>query len=96
MSNVADLTAVQHFVDVLKHVKTETARLNDMAAHAREEIESALGDKEIGVIGGKQVVSYVRSDRNVVSVRLLKERYPEIADECTETGTVRRFLVMDE
>jgi len=88
---------VAHFYAVLEYVRTERAKLADMEAKARDEIQNAMGDNEIGTIEGREVVRWCRTTRRAVDVTYLKQAYPDIASACTRTTEIRAFrLVVPE
>jgi predicted phage-related endonuclease len=90
-----DLASVRHFVAVLEYVKAEKAKLSELEKQAREVIEEALGDKEIGVLDNQHVVSWTKSERRAVSIKKLKDEFPAVAETCTEVTQVRTFKLID-
>lgn len=52
-----------------------------------------LGDAGAGYLGDQKIVSYPEVHTNRISARKLRELFPEVAEECTETSTHRRLTV---
>lgn len=97
-----DLEAYRHSVNILQFVDQERAKIKqrlDELKEVEEEslaiIQEALGTHgEIGLLDGKPVVTWHKTYQKRVSQRLLKERYPEIAEEVKTEIEVRTWKVV--
>lgn len=66
----------------------------DIKKQAREHLEQALGDSEIGTVGGVERVrwTFVKSSR--LDQKKLKEQAPDLVAQCTVESTSRRFTLV--
>lgn len=80
-------------------------RWKQRAAEAKEQMDTidavvmaALGEAEVGTIGGKKVVTWKGSERNTIDTKALKEAHPALAAEFNKTTSVRtlRYTAVKE
>lgn len=57
------------------------------------QIRAILGNAEIGLVGDKPAVTWKSQPDTRISPDLLREKYPEIAAECSITKPVRKLLI---
>lgn len=60
------------------------------------ELKALLGDAEIGVLDGREVVTWKATTSNRLDTKALKAAHPDLASEFTSASTSRRFLVKGE
>ncbi|MFD8494235.1 hypothetical protein [Amycolatopsis sp. NPDC059657] len=91
------IDAFAHLEASLRQIKTEQARLGK----ERKEHETALkahlraAGARVGTVRGVPVVSFMPSLRIALDQNVLKEKYPEIAQECTDISEVWTFRLLD-
>lgn len=93
MSTSVDLSHVRAQVEILKYVKAQQAKLKELEKEARSVIEEALGGHETGKLDGSTVVTWKFGKANRLNQGLLKQKYPEVAAECTQLNQTRTFTV---
>lgn len=93
MTDTVAIDTLKAQLAILNHVREKKAELAEMEAAARAAIETALGDAEIGTIDGRPAVSYKYVRRQSVDQKLLKQKYPEIAEQCLTVTESRRFTI---
>lgn len=97
-----DLEEYRHQVNILQFVEQERKKLNDRLKELEEveeesiaAIQEALGRTgEIGLLDNKPVVTWHKSSQKRLNQSLLKERYPEIHEECKTDVPIRSFKVV--
>jgi predicted phage-related endonuclease len=95
MSSV-DLESVRAQVEILKYCKTRKAELKELEENARGAVEEAMGDAEHGLLDGAEAISWSSYKRRSLNQKALREERPEIVEEYTQTGVVRKFEIVDE
>ncbi len=95
--NDTDIDPIAGWVDIYKAGLKEKARIEEGLAIARARIEEALGDNEVGRIGGQPVVKWThvttsRFDQGKAKTLLDAE---QLASCMTETAS-RRFTLVSE
>lgn len=95
MTNV-DLESVRDHVQILKWAKARINEVKDLEQNARDAIEEALGDNDIGQLDGQTVVTWTTHKKRQFQQAKLKEAYPELADEFTELVEARTFKLVDQ
>lgn len=91
---MTDLTAIAAQVELLKYCKRKEAELKAIAQQARSAIEEALGDSEIGTVGGEEVVRWRHIKTHRLDQKALKADHPDIVAGYTEAVETRRFEVL--
>lgn len=89
-----DLEPVRAHVEVLIWAKARAAELKYLEKNARDAIEEALGDNEIGQIDGETVITWATHKKRQFQQAKLKEAHPEIVEEYTETVEGRQFKLV--
>jgi hypothetical protein len=95
MSADKDIDEVAGWIDVLRTAQGEKAKAEDVIAQARAKIEEALGEAEVGNVGGVPVVrwTFVRSER--FDQKKAKAILGDAAAECMVASESRRFTLVD-
>lgn len=85
---------VAGWVDVIRVAQQQIAQKQEVIAHARERIEDALGDAEVGTVDGAPAVrwTYVTSTR--FDQKKAKAILGDEADACMTETTTRRFTLV--
>lgn len=88
------LDELKGWLDVYRAAAAEKARAEDVMAQARERIEHALGDDEVGTVDGQPVVrwTFVRSER--FDVKKAKALLGDDAAACLVPMETRRFTLV--
>lgn len=79
----------------LRRLRARQDRLASERVDLEHAIKAALGECESGTIDGVEVVTWRRAKRAAVSLALVRERFPEVAAECTEMTEVRPLRLVD-
>lgn len=88
--------SVAYWVDELRKIRAEKAKLAEAEDIARQHIEAALGDATIGYVNGVPAVrwSVVESER--LDVKKAREVLPEqVLNLLMRKQTTRRFSLLD-
>lgn len=80
---------------IIEHeeAKKEADKALARLERAKNGVRLAVGDAGKAYYGDHPVVSYPEVKNGGVDVSMLKEKYPEIAEECAATGTHRRLNI---
>lgn len=91
-----DLDDIRGWIAVLNVAREEKARAEGVIAQAREKIEDALGDEEVGALDGQPVVrwTYVTSTR--FDQKKARSLLGDAADACVIETSGRRFTVVGD
>lgn len=89
--------AFAHLIASLRRIKRKQAKLSQERKEHEAVIKAALvaAGAEVGTVGGVPVVSFSGSLRIALDQNLLKERYPEIAKECSDISEVNTFRLLN-
>lgn len=89
------LDEIKGWLDVYRAAAAEKARAEDVMAQARERIEDALGDDEVGTVDGQPVVrwTFVRSER--FDIKKAKAILGDEAAACIVPSESRRFTLVE-
>lgn len=92
---MTELDEIKGWLDVYRAAAAEKAKAEDVMAQAREKIEDALGDDEVGTIGGQPVVrwTFVRSER--FDQKKAKALLGDDAAACIVPTESRRFTLVE-
>lgn len=71
---------------LVKDAERELERLDN-------ELRALVGDHEIATFGGERVITWKQYVANRLDTKAVKERFPDVAAECTRPSTSRRWLV---
>ena len=82
------------WIDIYRAAQDAIAKAEEAKAVAREKIEDALGDDEVGTIAGQPVVrwTFVHSER--FDQKKAKELLGDDVADCMVTSTSRRFEIV--
>ena len=89
------LDDIAGWVEVLRRAQAEKQRAEDVIAQAREHIEDALGDSEIGTVNGEPVVRWTFVHANRFDQKRAKAFLGDEYDACLVTSSSRRFSLVD-
>lgn len=96
MQTEIELDALANWIIHLKQLKADRADIDMQIEVAEGHIKDALGDAEVGTLGGEPIVrwSYVISNR--FDQKAAKELLtPEQVEACTKPSESRRFTIVD-
>ncbi len=94
MSNV-DLDSVRDHVQILKWAKARIAEVKELEKNARDAIEEALGDNEIGQLDGETVITWTTHKKRQFQQAKMKEDHPDLVEAYTELVEARQFKLVD-
>ena len=81
------------WVETYLKAKVTVKRAEEYLAEAKNWLAFHVGDAGAGYLGDDKVVSWPEVHQRRISATVLRERFPQIADECTVTSTHRRMTV---
>lgn len=90
-----DLESVRGAIEILRMCKTNASKLKELETSARDAIEEAMGEEEIGKLDGEVVITWTHSKRRQFQQKKMAEEHPEIAVEFTELTETRTFKLVD-
>lgn len=82
-------------IAALRRVKARADKLDVERTRLEREIKAALGETERGTVDGVDVIHWTRTKRATVSVKLLKEKHPDVAEACTVTQEIRSLRLVE-
>lgn len=96
MTVTRDIDDVAGWIEVLRRATAEKQRADEVIAQARERIEEALGDAEVGAVAGTPAVrwTWVESTR-IDTKRVRALLAPDDLAAVTVTSASRRFTLVD-
>jgi predicted phage-related endonuclease len=87
---------VAGWLELYKKTQTEIKALEEKVATAKEKIQEALGDSEIGTIDGAPVVRWTRVTTTRLDMKKAKEVLdPAILAFLSSESTSRRFTLVE-
>lgn len=94
--NEVELVGLANWVMLLKQLRADRAQIDEQIDMAEAQIKDALGDAEVGTIGGEPVVrwSHVitqRFDQKMAKAILSDEQIAA----CTKPSESRRFTIVE-
>ncbi|TCO47329.1 hypothetical protein [Actinocrispum wychmicini] len=89
-----DLTDLHLIYHALLAAKAEEERVAQVCEDLSAIIKGRLGDAEIGLLGGRPVVSYKQGKRTILRAKMVQDEYPDIARKCSDTIPVRPFKLL--
>ncbi len=92
-SEAVAIDSIADIVEELRRTKVSVKQLEDKQRKAENEIKSAMGECEVATVAGVPVVTWKMSEWHRIDLDILRDVYPDIADDCTVTKPIRRFLV---
>lgn len=90
-----DLESLRWAVELLRFAKERKAELKTLEEQARDAIEAALGDNDLGSLDGHIAVTWKTHTQTRLDQQALKKTFPDIYEACRKTSDVRRFEVLD-
>jgi hypothetical protein len=93
-SSTIDLDEHRPVYELLLEVRAKLADYGKIEEAAEGYLKSKMGDREVGLIDNKPVVSHKFTTRMVLSQRRLKERFPITALMCMQRKEVRTWRVL--
>jgi predicted phage-related endonuclease len=96
MSTEIELDALANWVVHLKQLRADRAQLDEQIEMAENQIKDALGDAEVGTIGGEPVIRW----SHVVSNRFDQKAAKALLTDdqvaaCTKPSESRRFTIVE-
>ncbi|MDT8916312.1 hypothetical protein, partial [Amycolatopsis sp. PS_44_ISF1] len=91
------LDSLAHLVASLRRIKHRQARLSKERKEHEAVIKAALKavGASVGTVGGVPVVSFDSTMRIALDQGAVKQRYPEVAKECSDISEVWTFRLLD-
>lgn len=88
------LDAIANYVDTYRFLDRKIHELVEQRDAVKVQIKNALGDNEIGTVGGLKAVSYKRITQHRLSISLVRKKFTEdqLAD-CFIDSHPDRFTV---
>lgn len=83
-------------IEELRGLKAAMKAMEDRKEQLETVIKSAMGEAEKLHQSGTVLATWKSSETSRLDSKLVRERYPEAARECTVTSSVRRFLLKGE
>lgn len=90
-----DLESLRWAVETLRWAKERKAEIKVLEDQARDALEQALGDNEVGVLDGHAAITWKTHQQTRLDQQTLKKTFPDIYDVCRKTVDVRRFEIVD-
>ena len=84
---------LQESIETLMRCKAERSRIQEIEKTHAEIVKQALGEDEIGEIGGGPVVTWKHTKTHRFNADALKTEMPEIHAKYYELDTIRRFVL---
>lgn len=96
MSTEIELDALANWVVHLKQLRADRAQLDEQIEMAENQIKDALGDAEVGTIGGEPVIRWLhvvsnRFDQKAAKALLTDDQVAA----CTKPSESRRFTIVE-
>ena len=91
-----ELDTLTTYVWALKQLKADRADIDEQILVAENQIKDALGDAEVGTIGGEPVIKWT----HVISQRFDQKAAKELLTDdqvaaCTKPSESRRFTIVE-
>lgn len=86
-----------HIIGALRRIKLKQTRLSKERKEHEMVLKAALVamGATVGTVAGVPVVSFDSSMRIALDQSVLKERYPDVAKECSDISEVWTFRLLD-
>jgi predicted phage-related endonuclease len=96
MSTEIELDALANWVLHLKQLRADRAEIDQQIEMAENQIKDALGDAEVGTIGGEPVIKWThivtnRFDQKAAKALLTDDQ----VTACTKPSESRRFTIVE-
>ena len=87
---------VAGWLELYKKTQAEIKALEEKASTAKEKIQEALGDNEVGTLDGSPVVRWTRVTSTRLDMKKAREVLdPKILEFLSSESTSRRFTLVD-
>lgn len=85
------------FLTAYIEAKHKVKEWQEKADIARQQIESAMGDHEIGLVNGREAVRWTKVESRRIDTAKVRELLPaQVLDLVEVTSVSRRFSIVDE
>lgn len=90
------LDGIAHFVDLYRKLDHEIRQLEETREAVRKEIQTAMGDNQIGTVAGRKAVRWTTYTQRRLSTTAIRKKFDaeDLAD-CYVSQTLRRFVLAD-
>jgi predicted phage-related endonuclease len=89
--------AASAFLTAYVEAKAKIKEWEEKADIARQQVEAAMGDAEVGLINGREAVRWTTVESNRIDTKKIRELLPPHLVEKLETTTVsRRFTIVED
>lgn len=89
-------SSIEGWIELYKRTQAEIKVLEEKAANAKEMIQQAMGEREIGTINGSVVVRWTKVTSTRLDMKKAKEVLdPKILAFLSSESSSRRFTLVD-
>jgi len=89
--------AASAFLTAYVEAKAKIKEWEEKADIARQQVEAAMGDAEVGLINGRETVRWTTVESNRIDTKKIRELLPPHLIEKLETTTIsRRFTIVED
>jgi predicted phage-related endonuclease len=89
--------AASAFLTAYVEAKAKIKEWEEKADIARQQVEAAMGDAEVGLINGREAVRWTTVESNRIDTKKIRELLPADLVEKLETTTIsRRFTIVED
>lgn len=81
------------WVENYHRAQADLKRAEQRASEAKNWLKVQLGDAGAGYLGDQKIIAYPEVQTHRISAKKLREEFPEVAEQCTETTIHRRLTV---
>lgn len=90
------LDALADDIAALRRIEIQKARLSAKATPIIAAIKERMGDASQGLVGGKPAVRWSTSVRKTLDPKIIREKYPDVAEVAERITEVRKFEILPE
>jgi putative phage-type endonuclease len=87
------IDSIAGIVTQLRQARDKVKAAEEQQRKAENEIKAAMGESVAATVAGAVVVTWKMSESRRIDLDLLRDLYPNEADDCTVTKQTRRFLL---
>lgn len=87
-------TEAEALIRQWREAKAEEEAAAARRQEAENKLKALLEDKEVGLLGGKPVVTWKNFTRKTIDSKRLKKDYPDIYDQYAKESTYRKFKIL--
>jgi predicted phage-related endonuclease len=85
------------FLTAYIEAKAKVKEWTEKADIARQQVEAAMGDCEVGLVNGREAVRWTTVESNRLDTKKIRELLPpEMVEQLEVTTIARRFSIVDE